>query len=193
MRKALSFVGLLLGVPVLAFVVFVNLFPAAAQTPKTAKGDESVAAGGGQRFEDKAEMSKPMLLDYGRHLDNRDFAATRRFSPRTDSGSAGFGTVAAADIKAFMEKGDGARRTPPRTTTALVNFVITVTGQNTATALGPRWAFVVPGPAEARGDCAGPAATSTRVGRENRTLVESRGASPSNDNGRALQRTQNTK
>ena len=80
MRKALSFVGYFC-LPVLALVVSVNLFPAAAQTPKNAKGDESVAARL-QRFEDKAEI-EALLLDYGRHLDNRDFAGYASLSQLT--------------------------------------------------------------------------------------------------------------
>lgn len=139
MRKALSFVWYFC-LPVLAFVVFVNLFPAAAQTPKTAKSDESVAARL-QRFEDKAEI-EALLLDYGRHLDNRDFAGYASLFAKDGQWIGGFGTVAAADIKAFMEKAMGTQNTA-KNYHLLSNFVITVNG-DTATAWS-RWAFVVPG------------------------------------------------
>jgi uncharacterized protein (TIGR02246 family) len=139
MRKALSFVWYFC-VPVLAFVVFVNLLPAAAQTPKTAKGDESVAARL-QRFEDKAEI-ETLLLDYGRHLDNRDFAGYASLFARDGQWIGGFGTVDAADIKAFMEKAMGTQNAA-KNYHLLSNFVITVNG-DTATAWS-RWAFVVPG------------------------------------------------
>jgi hypothetical protein len=103
---------------VVAFLVFVSLSPVAAQTPKGAKSDDSIAARL-KVFEDKAEI-EGVLLDYGRYL----------------------GTVAAADIKAFMEKAMGTQNTA-KNYHLLSNFVITVKG-DTATAWS-RWAFVVPG------------------------------------------------
>src|SRR5687768_17320870 len=99
MKKALSFLSHFC-LPILAFLVFVNLFPAAAQTPRTSKSDDSVAARL-QRFEDKAEI-EALLLDYGRHLDNRDFAGYASLFARDGEWIGGFGTVKAADIKAFM-------------------------------------------------------------------------------------------
>lgn len=123
-----------------AIVVLVHLFPAAAQTPKSAKSDDSVAARL-QRFEDKAEI-EALLLDYGRHLDNRDFAGYASLFAKDGEWVGGFGTVKAADIKAFMEKAMGTQNTA-KNYHLLSNFVITVNG-DTATAWS-RWAFVVPG------------------------------------------------
>jgi len=139
MKKALSFLWYIC-VPGTAFFAFVYLVPAAAQTPKTAKSDESVAARL-QRFEDKAEI-ETLLLDYGRHLDNRDFAGYASLFAKDGQWIGGFGTVKAADIKAFMEKAMGTQNTA-KNYHLLSNFVITVNG-DTATAWS-RWAFVVPG------------------------------------------------
>ena len=94
-----------------------------------------------QRFEDKAEI-EALLLDYGRHLDNRDFAGYASLFAKDGQWIGGFGTVAAADIKAFMEKAMGTQNTA-KNYHLLSNFVITVNG-DTATAWS-RWAFVVPG------------------------------------------------
>jgi uncharacterized protein (TIGR02246 family) len=123
-----------------ALVAFVHLFPVSAQTPQTAKSDGSLAARL-QRFEDKAEI-EALLLDYGRHLDNRDFAGYSSLFAKDGEWIGGFGTVKAADIKAFMEKAMGTQNTA-KNYHLLSNFVITVTG-DTATAWS-RWAFVVPG------------------------------------------------
>jgi uncharacterized protein (TIGR02246 family) len=144
-----------------AFIAFSYLFPAAAQTPKTAKSDDSLAARL-QRFEDKAEI-EALLLDYGRHLDNRDFAGYASLFASDGEWVGGFGTVAAADIKAFMEKAMGTENTA-KNHHLLSNFVITVTG-DTATAWS-RWAFVVPGE---RG------ATIAQAGRYDDTLVRVNG------------------
>ena len=139
MTTALKFLATF-SLTVLAFVVFMNLFPASAQSPKTAKSDDSVAARL-QRFEDKAEI-EALLLDYGRHLDNRDFAGYASLFARDGEWIGGFGTVKAAAIKAFMEKAMGTQNTA-KNYHLLSNFVITVNG-DTATAWS-RWAFVVPG------------------------------------------------
>jgi uncharacterized protein (TIGR02246 family) len=139
MKKALSFLWCFcLAFP--ACFAVVSLFPVAAQTPKTAKSDDSLAARL-QRFEDQAEI-EALLLDYGRHLDNRDFAGYASLFAKDGQWIGGFGTVAAADIKAFMEKAMGTQNTA-KNYHLLSNFVITVTG-DTATAWS-RWAFVVPG------------------------------------------------
>src|SRR5687768_3613070 len=114
MRKAVA---------LLAFVSFLS--PAAAQSPKTAKSDESVAARL-QRFEDKAEI-EALLLDYGRHLDNRDFTGYASLFAKDGEWIGGFGTVKAADIKAFMEKAMGTQNTA-KNYHLLSNFVITVNG-----------------------------------------------------------------
>jgi uncharacterized protein (TIGR02246 family) len=135
MKRLLSF--LLIFPAVFAFVAFVNLF---AQAPKTASSSESVAARL-KVFEDKAEI-EALLLDYGRHLDNRDFAGYASLFAKDGQWIGGFGTVPAADIKAFMEKAMGTQNTA-KNYHLLSNFVITVNG-DAATAWS-RWAFVVPG------------------------------------------------
>ena len=125
---------------VVAFVGFANLFPVSAQSPKTATSNDSVTARL-QRFEDKEEI-QALLLDYGRSLDARDFATYASLFAKDGQWIGGFGTVAAADIKAFMEKAMGTQNTA-KNYHLLSNFVITVKG-DTATAWS-RWAFVVPG------------------------------------------------
>ena len=57
-----------------------------------------------KQFEDKAEIEQ-LLLDYGRHLDARDFAAYASLFAQDGEWVGGFGKVAGpANIKAFMEK-----------------------------------------------------------------------------------------
>ena len=118
-----------------AFAAIVNLY---AQAPKTS--NDSLAARV-QVFEDKAEI-EALLLDYGRHLDDRNFAGYASLFAKDGQWIGGFGTVQAADIKAFMEKAMGLQNTA-KNYHLLSNFVITVKG-DTATAWS-RWAFVVPG------------------------------------------------
>ena len=104
-----------------------------------------------KQFEDKAEIER-LLLDYGRHLDARDFGAYAALFARDGEWVGGFGTVAGpANIKTFMEKAMPGQNTA-KNYHLLSNFVIAVQG-DTATAWS-RWAFVVPGPA-GRGDLAG--------------------------------------
>ena len=119
-------------------IVFVSVV--AAQSPKTATSNDSVTARL-QRFEDKEEI-QALLLDYGRYLDSRDFAGYASLFAKNGEWIGGFGTVPAADIKAFMEKAMGTQNTA-KNYHLLSNFVITVNG-DTATAWS-RWAFVVPG------------------------------------------------
>ena len=97
-----------------------------------------------QKFEDKEEIQN-LLLDYGRHLDNRDFAAYGSLFARDGEWVGGFGTASGgpAGIKAFMEKSMGTAPNRAKNYHLLSNFVITVNG-DTATAWS-RWAFVVPG------------------------------------------------
>ena len=110
--------------------------------PSSSAADASVSARL-QRFEDKEEIQN-LLLDYGRHLDSRDFAAYSRLFARDGEWVGGFGSVSGpANIQAFMEKNMGTAPNKARNYHLLSNFVITVTG-NTATAWS-RWAFVVPG------------------------------------------------
>ena len=156
MKRLLSF--LCIFPAVFAFVALVNL---SAQTPKMAKSDDSLAARL-QRFEDKAAI-EAVLLDYGRYLDNRDFAGYASLFAKDGEWIGGFGTVAAADIKAFMEKAMGTENTA-KNYHLLSNFVITVTG-DTATAWS-RWAFIVPGTS---------GATISQAGRYDDALVRENG------------------
>ena len=95
-----------------------------------------------KQFEDKAEIER-LLLDYGRHLDSRDFGAYGALFAADGEWVGGFGTVAGpANIKTFMEKAMPGANTA-RNYHLLSNFVISVQG-DTATAWS-RWAFVVPG------------------------------------------------
>lgn len=134
----------------------------AAQSRPSAAGD-SVSARL-QRFEDKEEIQN-LLLDYGRHLDSRDFAAYSRLFARDGEWVGGFGSVSGpANIQAFMEKNMGTAPNKAKNYHLLSNFVITVTG-DTATAWS-RWAFVVPGE---RG------AAISQAGRYDDTLVREDG------------------
>jgi uncharacterized protein (TIGR02246 family) len=117
-----------------------------------------------QRFEDKEEIQS-LLLDYGRHLDNRDFAAYSHLFAKDGEWVGGFGSVAGpANIQAFMEKNMGTGPNRAKNYHLLSNFVITVNGDN-ATAWS-RWAFVVPGE---RG------AVISQAGRYDDTLVREDG------------------
>lgn len=96
-----------------------------------------------KQLEDK-EQIRQLLLDYGRHLDNRDFAAYASLFAADGEWVGGFGKVSGrANIQAFMEKAMGTGPNRANNYHLLSNFVITVAG-DTATAWS-RWAFVVPG------------------------------------------------
>jgi len=97
-----------------------------------------------QRLDDKEEIHQ-LLLDYGRHLDARDFVAYGRLFARDGEWVGGFGTASGgpAGIQAFMEKAMGTAPNTAKNYHLLSNFVITVNG-DAATAWS-RWAFVVPG------------------------------------------------
>ena len=137
--------------------------PVFAQAPRASKADEAVTARL-QRFEDKEEIQN-LLLDYGRHLDSRDFAAYSALFAKDGEWVGGFGSVAApANIKAFMEKAMGTQPNVAKNYHLLSNFVIRVNG-DTATAWS-RWAFVVPG---AQG------AAIAQAGRYDDTLVRENG------------------
>ena len=142
---------------------FASVAPAAAQSSSSA-ADASVSARL-QRFEDKEEIQN-LLLDYGRHLDSRDFAAYSRLFARDGEWVGGFGTASGgpAGIKAFMEKAMGTAPNRTKNYHLLSNFVISVNG-NSATAWS-RWAFVVPGE---RG------AAISQAGRYDDTLVREDG------------------
>jgi uncharacterized protein (TIGR02246 family) len=141
-------------------VALLSPLPLEAQAPTTA----SLAAKL-QQFEDRAEIER-LLLDYGRHLDGRDFAAYGRLFAKDGEWVGGFGTAGPgpAGIQAFMEKAMGTAPNKANNYHLLSNFVITVTGDS-ATAWS-RWAFVVPG--------AGGAAIA-QAGRYDDTLVRENG------------------
>jgi uncharacterized protein (TIGR02246 family) len=135
----------------------------AAYAQRSSSADSTLAARL-QHFEDKEEIQQ-LLLDYGRHLDNRDFAAYSALFAKDGEWVGGFGSVSGpANIKAFMEKNMGTQPNVAKNYHLLSNFVITVNG-DTATAWS-RWAFVVPGE---RG------ATISQAGRYDDTLVRENG------------------
>ena len=109
--------------------------------PLFAQDSKSLAARV-QRLEDTQEIQS-VLLDYGRFLDARDFAAYSRLFAKDGEWVGGFGTVQGpAAIQAFMEKNiTGPNR--GNTFHILSNFKIDVHG-DTATAWS-RWTFVTPG------------------------------------------------
>ena len=117
-----------------------------------------------QRLEDENEI-RNLLLDYGRHLDARDFKSYASLFARDGEWVGGFGTVSGpANIQAFMEKNMGTGPNRRNDYHLLSNFVITVNG-DTATAWS-RWAFVVPGQS---------GATIAQAGRYDDTLVRENG------------------
>ena len=119
-------------------LILVIVVPVVAQSKDTASLTARL-----QKFEDKDEIQN-LLLDYGRHLDNRDFASYSRLFAKDGEWVGGFGSVSGpANIQAFMEKNMGTGPNRAKNYHLLSNFVITVNG-DTATAWS-RWAFVVPG------------------------------------------------
>ncbi len=110
-------------------------------TPLLAQDSKALAARV-QRLEDIHEI-QGVLLDYGRFLDARDFAAYSRLFAKDGEWVGGFGTVQGpAAIQAFMEKNiTGPNR--GNTFHILSNFKIDVHG-DTATAWS-RWTFMTPG------------------------------------------------
>jgi uncharacterized protein (TIGR02246 family) len=96
-----------------------------------------------QRIEDRAEIEQ-LLLNYGRHLDARDFKAYSQLFARDGVWQGGMGTVQGpAAIQTFMEKAIAGPNTA-HNFHLLSNFVIDVQG-DAATAWS-RWQFVAPGP-----------------------------------------------
>jgi uncharacterized protein (TIGR02246 family) len=142
-------------------VLLVSLLSLASQQTPANQGLESRL----RQLEDKEEITR-LLLDYGRHLDSRDFAAYGRLFTRDGEWVGGFGTATGgpAGIQAFMEKAMGTAPNRANNYHLLSNFVIAVTG-DTATAWS-RWSFVVPGPA---------GATIAQAGRYDDTLVRENG------------------
>jgi uncharacterized protein (TIGR02246 family) len=161
---------------------------AAPVASQSRTGDTASLSARLQKFEDKEEI-QALLLDYGRHLDNRDFAAYSRLFAKDGEWSGGLGSVSTpAGIQAFMEKNLGTGPNRGGNYHLLSNFVITVNG-DTATAWS-RWAFVIPGEK---------GAVISQAGRYDDTLVREDGRwkfkrrAASNDTGRAAAQAQQAK
>lgn len=93
------------------------------------------------RLEDIEEI-RVVLLNYGRYLDARDFAAYSQLFAKDGEWTGGFGSVKGpAAIQAFMEKNIPGPNTG-HTVHLLSNFVIEVHG-DTATAWS-RWTYITP-------------------------------------------------
>ena len=144
-------------------LLLVVALPVAGQTSRAT--DSASLASRLQKFEDKEEIQN-LLLDYGRHLDNRDFTAYSSLFAKDGEWVGGFGTASGgpAGIKAFMEKAMGTAPNRAKNYHLLSNFVISVNGDS-ATAWS-RWQFVVPGE---RG------AVISQAGRYDDTLVREDG------------------
>ena len=118
-----------------------------------------------KQLEDKEQITQ-LLIDYGRHLDNRDLAAYASLFATDGEWVGGFGTVKGrAEIKSFMEKSLGTGPNRGNSYHIMSNFAITVKG-DTATAWS-RWTFVTPG---ANG------ASVAQAGRYDDTFVRENGA-----------------
>jgi uncharacterized protein (TIGR02246 family) len=161
---------------VAAFLFASMLFPAMVAAQAGRKDSPEARL---QRFADKEEIQN-VLLEYGRALDARDFAAYSGLFASDGEWVGGFGSVKGpANIKAFMEKNMGTNGNPTHNYHLLSNFVISVSG-DTATAWS-RWAFVQP---QDRG------AVIAQAGRYDDTFVRENGAwkfkkrVASNDTGR---------
>jgi uncharacterized protein (TIGR02246 family) len=120
-----------------------GLVPATARAQQggsSPKGREAVDRI--QRIEDRAEIEQ-LLLNYGRHLDARDFKAYSQLFARDGVWQGGMGTVQGPTaIQTFMEKAIPGPNTA-HNYHLLSNFVIDVQGDS-ATAWS-RWQFVAPG------------------------------------------------
>jgi uncharacterized protein (TIGR02246 family) len=125
----------------LLLLIGILLSPVVALAVRAVQTGESVAARV-QRLEDIEEI-RTLLLNYGRYLDARDFAAYSQLFAKDGEWVGGFGSVQGPTaIKAFMEKNiPGPNRS--NSYHILSNFIINVQG-DTATAWS-RWQFVIPG------------------------------------------------
>ena len=124
-----------------ASLLFLGVLSLLATFP-AAQGKKESSDARLQRFVDKEEIQN-VLLEYGRALDARDFAAYSNLFAADGEWVGGFGSVKGpANIKAFMEKNMGTNGNPTHNYHLLSNFVIAVNG-DTATAWS-RWAFVQP-------------------------------------------------
>jgi ketosteroid isomerase-like protein len=156
--------------------VAIDVAPAAAQAAPARESTDQIA----RRMLAKEEIEH-VLLEYGRALDSRDFAAYSNLFAADGEWVGGFGSVKGpANIKAFMEKNMGTGGNTTNNYHLLSNFVIKVTG-DTATAWS-RWAFVQP---QQSGG-----ATIAQAGRYDDTFVRENGVwkfkkrTASNDTGR---------
>jgi len=126
----------------IGFCAVVLLTPLSVHAQRGGTDDRTLVARI-QRIEDTQEIER-LLLNYGRHLDARDFKAYSLLFAKDGVWSGGMGTVQGpAAIQALMEKaipGPNAVHNYH----VLSNFVIDVNG-DTATAWS-RWQFMVPGP-----------------------------------------------
>jgi uncharacterized protein (TIGR02246 family) len=131
----------------LTTIAAAGLLAAMAAAPERAQAQSGPAAGREsaariQRIEDRAEIEQ-LLLNYGRHLDARDFKAYAQLFARDGVWEGGMGTVQGpAAIQTFMEKAIPGPNTA-HNFHLLSNFVIDVQG-DAATAWS-RWQFVAPG------------------------------------------------
>jgi uncharacterized protein (TIGR02246 family) len=148
----------------IGFCAAVLLTPLPVRAQRGASTEDRALAARIQRIEDTQEIGR-LLLNYGRHLDARDFKAYALLFARDGVWSGGMGTVQGpAAIQAFMEKaipGPNAVHNYH----VLSNFVIDVNG-DTATAWS-RWMFMVPGPNNT--------AVAAQSGRYDDTLVREDG------------------
>jgi uncharacterized protein (TIGR02246 family) len=148
----------------IGFCAAVLLAPLPVHAQAGASTDDRALGARIQRIEDTQEIGR-LLLNYGRHLDARDFKAYALLFAKDGVWSGGMGTVQGpAAIQAFMEKaipGPNAVHNYH----VLSNFVIDVNG-DTATAWS-RWMFMVPGPNNT--------AVAAQSGRYDDTLVREEG------------------
>jgi uncharacterized protein (TIGR02246 family) len=148
----------------IGFCAAVLLTPLPVHAQRGGSTDDRALATRVQRIEDTQEIGR-LLLNYGRHLDARDFKAYSLLFAKDGVWSGGMGTVQGpAAIQAFMEKaipGPNAVHNYH----VLSNFVIDVNG-DTATAWS-RWMFMVPGPNNT--------AVAAQSGRYDDTLVREDG------------------
>jgi uncharacterized protein (TIGR02246 family) len=141
----------------LALILIAAAAPAAQQA--RASVEERLRA-----FEDRDEIER-LLLDYGRHLDNRDLKAYAELFAVDGEWVGGFGSVKGRSaIQAFMEKNLGAGPNRTKSYHLMSNFVIEVRG-DAATAWS-RWTFVMPGAS---------GATVAQAGRYDDVLVRENG------------------
>lgn len=148
----------------IGFCAAVLLTPVLVRAQRGGSTDNRALAARIQRIEDTQDIER-LLLNYGRHLDARDFTAYSLLFAKDGVWSGGMGTIQGPPaIQAFMEKaipGPNAVHNYH----VLSNFMIDVNG-DTATAWS-RWMFIVPGPNNT--------AVAAQSGRYDDTLVREDG------------------